>query len=244
VRVSTPSVRLSSPNARVSKAPEPVVEPRSIIIGPFDPVLCAVIWALVFFGVVMVYSASAVLASQSEYGDGTRYLVRQGLFAIGALPLMHLVARFDYHRLRTAKYPLLMITVGLLCFVAFGLGHSAGGSARWIKLGPIHVQPVEIAKVVWVCMLADSLSRKTASIRSFSVGFLPHLIGAGILAALCLKQPDFGSAVMIVLITFCMLFAAGARLGYLLVAGLAAIPVAYRLINGSEYRMRRWEAFM
>jgi cell division protein FtsW len=244
LRVSSPSVRLSTPNARVSKAPEPVVEPRSIITGPFDPVLCAVIWALVFFGVVMVYSASAVHASQNEHGDGTRYLLRQGLFALGSLPLMHLVARFDYHRLRTAKYPLLIVTVGLLCFVAFGLGHSAGGSARWIKLGPIHVQPVEIAKIVWVCMLADSLSRKTARIRSFSIGFLPHVIGAGILAKLCLMQPDFGSAVMIVLITFCMLFAAGARFGYLLVAGLAALPIVYHLVKGSEYRMRRWEAFM
>jgi len=244
VRISTPSIRLSTPNARVSKAPEPVIEPRSIVTGPFDPVLCAIVWALVFFGVVMVYSSSAVLASQGAHGDGTRYLMRQGLFALGALPLMHFVARVDYHRLRTLKYPLMMITVGLLAFVALGLGHTAGGSARWIKLGPIHVQPVEIAKIVWVCVLADSLSRKTASIRSFSVGFLPHLIGAGLLAGLCLKQPDFGSAVMIILITFCMLFAAGARLGYLLLAALAAVPAALVLVHGSEYRMRRWEAFL
>jgi cell division protein FtsW len=61
---------------------------------------------------------------------------------------------------------------------------------------------------------------------------------------LCLLQPDFGSAVMIVLITFCMLFAAGARLGYLLGAGLAAVPIVIHLVKGSEYRMRRWEAFM
>jgi cell division protein FtsW len=246
-RTSTPSVRSSAApnNQRVSKAPEPVVEPRSIVTGPFDPVLCAVIWALVCFGVVMVYSASAVFASQGDHGDGLRYLKRQGLVALGSLPLMHFIARVDYHRLRTAKYGLLLATVGMLCFVAFGFGHSAGGSARWINLGPIHVQPVEVAKVVWVCMLADSLSRKTAArIRSFSVGFLPHLLGAGMLAVLCLLQPDFGSAVMIVLITFAMLFAAGARLGYLLGASLAAVPIVIHLVKGSEYRMRRWEAFM
>jgi cell division protein FtsW len=238
---------VKAPSVRVSKNPEPTpvaVEPRSIITGPFDPVLCAVVWALVWFGVVMVYSASAVLASQSEHGDSTRYLMRQGIFALGSLPLMHFVARADYHRLRTAKYPLLLITVLLLCVVAFGLGHSAGGSARWIKLGPIHVQPVEIAKVVWVCVLADSLSRKTARIRSFSVGFFPHVLGSVLLAGLCLMQPDFGSAVMIVLITFFMLFAAGARLGYLFGAALLAAPLAFHLVTRSEYRMRRLLAFM
>jgi cell division protein FtsW len=132
----------------------------------------------------------------------------------------------------------------MLAFVAFGYGHTAGGAARWIPLGPIHVQPVEVAKVVWVCGLAYSLSRKGARIKSFKIGFVPHVLGAILLAALCMKQPDFGSAVMIMLITFLMMFAAGARVGYMLGAVLLAAPIARHLILHSPYRLARLQAFL
>ncbi len=80
--------------------------------------------------------------------------------------------------------------------------------------------------------------------RSFTVGFLPHLMMAGLLMLLCLKQPDFGSAVMIGLLTFVLLFTAGARVGYILLAVLLAAPVAWALVTNSPYRMRRIQAFL
>ena len=82
------------------------------------------------------------------------------------------------------------------------------------------MQPAEIAKLALICWLAYSLSKKGERIRSFSVGFLPHVLVAGFLMLLCLKQPDFGSAVMIALLTFVLLFTAGARIGYMLGAAL------------------------
>ncbi len=213
------------------------------VTGPADPVLSATVLTLVAFGVVMVYSASAVFAHQ-RYGNGQYFLIRQSVFALFGLLLMAAVARIDYHRLRALTYPFLLGALGLLCVTAFGFGHSAGGAARWISVGPIHIQPAEIVKVAMICWLAYSLSKKSESIRSFSIGFLPHVLGAGIVMLLCLKQPDFGSAVMIGLITFFMLFAAGARLGYILGAGLLALPIVYFLVAGSEYRMRRITAFL
>ena len=107
-----------------------------------------------------------------------------------------------------------------------------------------NVQPAELVKVATICWLAYSLSKKSDQIRSFSVGFQPHVLMAGVLMVLCLKQPDFGSAVMIGMLTVVMLFVAGARLGYILGAGIVALPIVYFLIAGSAYRMRRITAFL
>lgn len=213
------------------------------VIGPADAVLYGTIIALIAFGVVMVYSASAVFAAQ-RYDNGYFFLIRQGIFALVALPLIVAVARIDYHRYRPLTYPLLAGVVGLMAFVALGFGHSAGGAARWIALGPIHIQPAEVAKVSIIFYLAYSLSKKREKIKSFSVGFLPHVLVAGFVMLLCLKQPDFGSAVMIGLLTFVLLFTAGAKLGYILGAGLLTAPIVYALIASSPYRVRRFEAFM
>jgi cell division protein FtsW len=213
------------------------------VIGPADAVLTGAVLALVCFGVVMVYSASAVLA-YSRHDNGQHFLTRQGTYALLGLFSMIVLARFDYHRLRPLTYPMLLGSLVLLCMTAFGFGKSVGGASRWIEIGGIHVQPAETAKVAMICWLAYSLSKKRERIRSFSVGFLPHLLVATVLMMLCLKQPDFGSAVMVGLLTFVMLFTAGARLGYMLGAALLALPIVYHLIAGSEYRMRRITAFL
>jgi len=213
------------------------------IVGPADPVLTAVVVALVAFGVVMVFSASAVFASQ-RYEDPFHFLGRQGVFALVGLFTMLAVARIDYHRYRALTYPALGFAVLLLMVVALGFGRAAGGAARWIQVGPVNVQPAEMAKLALILWLAYSLSKKAERIRSFEVGFLPHVLMAGALMLLCLKQPDFGSAVMIGLLTFVLLFAAGARLGYLLGAILLALPIVYLLVAMSPYRMRRIAAFL
>lgn len=226
---------------RVAAAKARLAVPK--VIGPADPVLTAVVVALVAFGVVMVFSASAVFASQ-RYDDPFHFLVRQGLFAFVGLGVMLGVARFDYHRYRALTYPVLGVAMLLLFAVVLGFGRSAGGAQRWIAVGPVNIQPAEAAKLALILWLAYSLSKKAGRMRSFQIGFLPHALVAGFLMLLCLKQPDFGSAVMIGLLTFVLLFTAGARLGYLLGAVLLAAPVAYLLIATSDYRMRRIEAFL
>lgn len=227
--------------ARAADRAEAVVAPKRV--GPPDPWLLGAVITLVLFGVVMVYSASAVFAFQ-RYGTGQHFLLRQAVYAAGGIPLMIGLSRLDYHRLRWLTYPALGAAVLLMLAVATGLGHSAGGASRWLSLGPIHVQPSEAAKLALILWLGYSMSKKAERMRTFSVGFLPHVLMAGLLMMLCMEQPDFGSAVMIGLITFVMLFTAGAKLGYILGAGLLALPVAYYLVTGSEYRMRRIQAFL
>jgi cell division protein FtsW len=211
--------------------------------GPVDHALLAITILLVAFGIVMVYSASAVYAGHMHH-DAQYYLVRQSLYALVGFTALTAAAKLDYRQLRKFTYPLLALTVFLLAAVLVGLGHSAGGAARWLRFGPIRVQPAEIAKVTLVLWLAHSLAKKNEKIRTFAIGFLPHLLMAGVLMMLCLRQPDMGSAVVLLLLTFILLFVAGARSGYILGALLGAMPVAWYLVMGTDYRRRRWEAFV
>lgn len=227
------------PAAPVNAPALRVVERR----GDIDLGLLAATLLLVTFGVVMVYSASAVFAEHT-YHNPQYFLVKQAMFAVVGLAGMTAFARLDYRLLRKLTYPMLGVTVALLVAVVVGFGHAGGGAARWIRLGPIRLQPAEIAKVTLVLWLAHSLSKKNEKIRTFAVGFLPHLMMAGLLMGLCLKQPDFGSAVVLAMLTVSLLFVAGARTGYILGFVLASLPVVHQLVMGTGYRRRRWEAFL
>jgi cell division protein FtsW len=211
--------------------------------GPVDVTLAATLVGLIAFGVVMVYSASAVYAN-NMFGDGHHFLVRQTIFAAAAFVVLVVSARLNIGLLRRSTYPLLLMSIVLMVAVALGFGRSAGGATRWLAVGPVNVQPAELAKLAMIMWLAHSLAKKSNQMRTFSIGFLPHVLVAGLLMLLCLAQPDFGSAVMIALLTFVVLFAAGAKAGYLLGCVLLAIPVGYAAIASSPYRMRRIQAFL
>jgi cell division protein FtsW len=212
-------------------------------LGPVDSVLAAVVLALVGFGVVMVYTASAVQATV-QYHDPQFFLKRQVAYTLAALPVMWLTSLFDYHRLYKLTYPVLATVGVLLVLCVAGLGHSGGGAARWLTLGPVHIQPAEMAKVALVIWLSYSLSKKAERVKTFTVGFLPHLIVAGILMLLCLKQPDFGSAVVLLLLTFTMLFVAGAKVGYILGASILGVAFGAAAIRFREYRYERYLAWL
>ncbi|MEM6956361.1 MAG: putative lipid II flippase FtsW [Myxococcota bacterium] len=213
------------------------------VLGPADPWLAAAIVGLVAFGVVMVFSASAVFAAQ-RYGNALHFLTRQSIFALVGCVVLFGVARVDYHRYRALTYPALGVSIFMLLIVAVGLGRSAGGAARWIAVGPVNIQPAEPAKVALILWLAYSLSKKAGRMGNFSVGFLPHVLMAGMLMLLCLMQPDFGSAVMIAALTFVLLFTAGARIKDLFGGVMIAVPAAAALVLLSPYRMRRIQAFL
>ncbi|MBK9258893.1 MAG: putative lipid II flippase FtsW [Polyangiaceae bacterium] len=210
--------------------------------GPVDSVLAAVVIALIGFGVVMVYSASAIEATVRHH-DAQFFLKRQAIYALAAMFTMWLASRFDYRKLRPFTYPILATVTLLLGLTVTGLGHRAGNAYRWIALGPIHIQPAEMAKLGIVLWLAYSLSKKAEKIKSFAVGFLPHLIVVGVLILLLLKQPDFGSAVVLLFLTFTLLFVAGARIPYIAAFTALLGMGAAALVMFSDYRLKRWLAF-
>ncbi|HMR76613.1 MAG TPA: putative lipid II flippase FtsW [Polyangiaceae bacterium] len=210
--------------------------------GRVDPVLAALAIALVGFGVVMVYSASVIEAT-AVFRDSQYFLKRQAVYGAAGLCVMYLASRIDYHKLRPLTYPVLGVVVVLMIMSVVGFGHTGGGAARWLRLGPIHIQPSEAAKLALVFWLAYSLEKKREKVKTFSIGMLPHLITAGGLMLLCLKQPDFGGAVVLLFLTFTLLFVAGARLGYLLgVAMLGAVAAAW-LVRFTSYRWERMLAW-
>jgi cell division protein FtsW len=211
--------------------------------GPVDPVLAATVVALIGFGVVMVYSASAVQATV-QYHDPQFFLKRQVAYAVSALAVLWAASRIDYRRLYRLTYPVLAAVGVLLLLCVVGFGHSGGGAARWLSVGPVHVQPAEMAKVALVIWLAYSLAKKAERVKTFTVGFLPHLIVAGVYMVLCLKQPDFGSAVVLLLLTFTLLFLAGAKVGYILGASILGAGFGAAAIRFREYRYERYLAWL
>jgi len=192
---------------------------------------------------VMVYSASAIEATVRHH-DAQFFLKRQAIYAVAAVGVMWLTSRFDYHKLRLLTYPILATVTGLLLLVVVGFGHRAGNAYRWLSIGPVHVQPAEMAKLGIVIWLAYSLSKKADKIKSFSVGFVPHLIVVGVLAILCLKQPDFGSAVVLTFLTFTLLFVAGARIPYIASFTMLLALGAVLLVRFSDYRFKRYLAWL
>jgi cell division protein FtsW len=222
-----------------SIAPPSVVTPRR---GPVDVVLAAIVIGLIGFGVVMVYSASAIEATV-VFRDPQYFLERQAIYAVIALVLMLIMSRMDYHRVRPLTYPILALVTLLMVMSVAGFGHTGGGAARWLRVGPIHIQPSEAAKLALVLWLAYSLEKKRDYVKSFSIGMVPHLLMAGILMLLCMKQPDFGGAIVLLFLTFTLLFVAGARLGYLLGAAMAVGAVAYWAVRFESYRWQRMLAW-
>ncbi|MFZ5894363.1 MAG: putative lipid II flippase FtsW [Myxococcota bacterium] len=210
--------------------------------GSVDVVLAAIVIALLGFGVVMVYSASVIEATV-VFRDPQHFLKRQVLYAIGGLCVMLGVSRFDYHRLRKFTYPMLAGVTFMMILSVIGFGHSGGGAARWLAVGPIHIQPSEAAKLALVLWLAYSLEKKREQVKSFSIGMLPHFLMAGFLMLLCLKQPDFGGATVLLLLTFTLLFVAGARLGYLLGAAILGALFAAWAVRFTPYRWERMLAW-
>jgi cell division protein FtsW len=210
----------------------------------YDPVLLAAVFGLVGFGLVMVYSSSAITA-QDKLGDAFFFLKRQAFAASLGLVAMAVAMKLGYRRMARLAYPLLVVAVILLVLVLIpGLGTKVGGAKRWLRFPGVSVQPAEIAKVAWVVYLSYSLAKKREKVKHFSIGFLPHLGLAGVLVGLCMLEPDFGSSVALLFLMFVLLFAAGARLSWLVGSVLLAIPFAYTAITTSEYRMKRITAFL
>ena len=207
---------------------------------PYDLWLLAAVFGLLGLGTIEIYSSTAA-DSLTHYGDSMHFLERQiGYVACGGLA-MWIGAGMDYRRLKNWTYPLLAGSLFLLG-VALAM-HSKNGAKRWIPLGPLTFQPVEIAKLALVTYLACSLGRKADQVKTFTIGFVPHLVVCGMMMVLLLKQPDLGSSIVLGATTLGMLFMAGARVSYIALAVLGAAPVAYHLVVGTPWRLQRFLAY-
>jgi len=209
-----------------------------------DYTLLAVTMTLALVGLVMVFSASAIVAG-NRFQDPGFFLKRQVAWLALGLLLMHLTSRIDYTLWKKLSIPMLLGMLLLLVMVLVpGLGVAAKGARRWLRLGPISMQPAEMVKLVTVIYMAAYLTRKGDKITSFREGLLPALIVLGLLSGLVLLEPDLGTVVVLGLVTVGMCFLAGARVSHLLTLGLCAIPLVLGLVLGSSYRRQRLMTFL
>ena len=205
----------------------------------FDIYLLLATLLLVFIGLVMVFSSSAVSA-QERFGDSYYFLKRQAISAFLGLGLLVIAKKIPYRFYWKFVYPLLFIALGLLVLVLFiGHGGTSEGVRRWIRIGGFSMQPTEFAKICVIIFVAYALSKKQEKIRDLLKGFLPVLIISGVYMVLILKQRDLGSVVTLGLIIILMLFISGTRVAYLLGIALLSLPVLYHLVFSSGYRSKR-----
>jgi cell division protein FtsW len=209
-----------------------------------DRILLITSLSLAALGVAMVYSASSIVA-QDKFGDGYFFLKRQALYAGLGLVLMLLAARLRYLWWERLALPLVIVSFLLLALVLVpGLGVEVAGARRWIKFAGFGFQPSELAKLALIVYLARILVKKGDQIKDFSWGYLPLVLFSGALASLVMLEPDFGSAALIILLAFVMLFIGQARLTHLAMTALMALPAAYLVIMTAPYRMERIMAYL
>jgi cell division protein FtsW len=215
-----------------------------------DKWLFRVTLGLCLLGAVMIFSASAVTA-ENEYHYSYYFLLRQAAWLLIGLAGMFVLMRTDYRKLREpiVVYSILCV-VGLMLAGAFFLDKSHA-THRWIRFGPVGIQPSEIAKLAVILYLAWflDLKRRTAAGMEFRKedfvhNILPAVSPILVCVALILAQPDLGTSLDIVLISAAVLYVAGLSWKWIAAGAAASIPALYFLISHVAYRQARLMAFL
>ncbi|MCC2684196.1 MAG: spoVE2 [Paenibacillaceae bacterium] len=200
--------------------------------------------SILVIGVVMVYSASAVLSFR-EFGDSWYYLKRQLFFALLGLVAMYATMNTDYWVWRKYANLGLLICFALLLIVLIpGIGVIRGGARSWLGLGSFGIQPSEFMKMGMIIFLAKMLSERQSGITSFVKGLLPPLMFAGLAFGLIMLQPDLGTGVVLVGASVLIIYVAGARMLHMSWFALAGLAGFAGLIAAAPYRLQRITAFL
>lgn len=211
--------------------------------GP-DYVLFGAIVCLASLGLIMVMSASGIMA-EKVYGNKYALFWKQVLFMLLGFGVLLATLRANMEFFYRHTYVWLMVAATLLLLTIFSpWANTAGGASRWLRLGPFSIQPLEAAKISLVFYLAYFFANKQGMVRTFSVGFLPPIIMTGGFCFLLLLQPDFGGAVVLASLLFLMCLVGGTRIIFLGSVGMLALVSACLLVVNSPYRFRRVFSFL
>jgi cell division protein FtsW len=208
-----------------------------------DRILFFVTLVLVGFGIAMVFSSSAIVAKE-KFGDPNYFSFKQLIFAALGLAVMFVVMKIDYHRYKhpAVVFSALGIVVCLLVVVFFLA--AAANTHRWIQLAGFSIQPSELAKLALIFFLASFLERRKGSVNDLKFTLIPVAVIVAILAGLIVLQPDLGTAISLLVISFVLLFVAGLDVRWIAASAIFAIPAFYVLVFRVKYRRDRIFAFM
>ena len=203
--------------------------------------LVLVTLGLVAFGLVMVFSATSASAALGA-GDPMSFLVKQGAYALAGLFLLVLASRFDYHRLR-ALAPILLVGALALCIAVIVAAPAINGAHRWFLVGPISVQPSELAKIaicVWTCAL---LARRPTP-RTMGELMKPLGIVVGLFSVLIMLEPDLGTTIALGIMVAGILLVSEVPFRLLALAGSITLVLGAGAIAMEPYRRDRFLTFI
>ena len=208
----------------------------------YDKVLFTATLLLVCASIVMVYSASALMALE-RFDQANLFLTKQAMWAVLGLAVLAIAMRVDYRTYKNDQFVwALLAVVGILLIGVF-FSAPVNGTRRWLNVGGLGIQPSELAKIACVLFAALVLERRMHRIDELSYSLLPIAIVVGGLVGLILLQPDFGTAMSLLLVVGMMIFAAGLHYRYFIGTVLCALPVLYLVLVSAPYRRRRLMAF-
>jgi len=207
-----------------------------------DRVLFTATLLLVCVSVVMVYSASAVIALE-RFQQPYLFLTKQALWSVLGLAVLGVAMRVDYRTYRNEAFIWCLLALVLLMLVAVLFSAPVNGTRRWFGVGGFGIQPSELAKVACVFFTALMLERRMHRIDDLSYSLLPIGLIIGLVVALILLQPDFGTSMSLALVVAVMVFAAGLHYRYFVGLALVALPAIYLVLVAAPYRRRRLLAF-
>src|SRR5687767_4926257 len=208
-----------------------------------DKWLFAATVGLALFGVVMVYSASAVMAAKDN-SNQFFYVVKQGIWVFIGFVVMLSMMQFNYQQLKNRRlvYGLLLVTsIALLAVFGFS---ASNGAHRWIKLPGVSLQPSEASKLALIIFLAYFLEQRAGEEGDFWRTFVPCAVVTAWFAGLIVIEPDFGTAMMLAVIFVVVIYTAGARVKHLALAAAPALVVAIGLLVFVPYRLKRLVTFL
>ena len=208
-----------------------------------DRWLFTVTLLLVFIGLIMVFSASAVMAKE-RYGSPYTFLVRQAAWAAAGLLAMLVGMKIDYRRYKHPAFVYLLVGATTLMLISVFFLDRAHNTHRWIHWGAFSFQPSELAKPALIFFLAYFLESRTRSMEDWRNTLLPAIVPTLVFVGLIVFQPDLGTAMACAALTVSMLFVAGLQLRYFGYALLASVPPLYLLIFHVSYRRDRILAFL
>jgi len=206
---------------------------RQIIVG------CVV--TLMLIGLVMVYSNTAVACGVNPLAN--RFVARHLTWVLLSVAVIMVFAHIDYHDLTRHSRAIMLLTFASLVAVLV-FGARVNGAKRWFRLGPFSLQVSEFAKIAVILYVAGFVSRKREILDDFWRGFLPPILVLGVVFALIMRQPDFGTSALIAAVAVTLLIVAGARWRHLGPFLAAALPVLFVLLRMREYRWRRMIVFL
>ena len=218
-----------------------------IAIRSLEPtnVIMYLVTTFLVIGIIMIYSTSSAKVTDSTHTMNTAFL-RHVMWVAIAIIGMLIMMRVDYHYLQKYRTVIFIIALaGLVVVLIPAIGTVTYGARRWIRVGTLGYQPSEFAKLAMVIFISGYITKNREKMSTFARGFVVPIILIGIVSLLILKEPDFGTAMFISMISFILIMTGGTRIVYVIFTLIASIPHIYQIMhNIPTYRHNRLLAFL